>query len=339
MKPKSFTSIFLASSIFILLSIFSFTILVDPYDTTGINILHIKHKLTRDARLQKINRIKELKQIDNLILGSSRSERLNPATVNRLLGGYTYSFGMGGANIEDALALILYLEKEKKIPKNIILCIDFASFSESMKTSEGFYRIRELNFLNTHAPKRDYAAKLFSVDAFRASVKTFKIHLKNIEPNSYTDENGFLRSREATPSGNKEKIQKVANYYYANYYKSGNMKLSEIRLNYLKNIIEISNKNHVQLYVMLTPEYVQLYDMIQNNTKLFQKLNTFKQYVSSITPYYDAMNINEKTTNPNNFEDAVHYNEKMGDLLLIELLKTNKMNKTISKVRKAKNEI
>jgi hypothetical protein len=111
MTYKRFSHIFLYSSIIVLFIIFSFNLVVDPYEVTGVNLLNIKHKLTRNGRLQKINRIKELKTIDNLILGSSRSERLNPQYLSKLLGGYTYTFGIGGANIEEAD--YLYISKNK----------------------------------------------------------------------------------------------------------------------------------------------------------------------------------------------------------------------------------
>lgn len=320
MNHKTFSRIFLAAAFSLLLGIFSFTLLVDPYDVTGINLLHIEHKLTRDGRLQKINRIKELKSIDNLILGSSRSERLNPETVNKLIGGYTYTFGIGGAGIEDALGLLLYLEKEQKLPRNIILCLDFVSFGEG-RPSEGFYKIPEINFLNTQNSNQNYAAKLFSIDALRASVKTFEIHRKHIQPNSYIDQNGFLKSEETTPSGDMESIRKVADYYYNFNYKKGDMQFSKERFEYLKRIVRMSKKHHIKLYIMLTPEHAQLYRMIENNPKLLHKLNDIKQKLLTITPYYDAMVLNEKTMDSKNFEDAVHYNEKMGDLLLNELLK------------------
>lgn len=321
MKPKSFSRIFLATSLSLLLIIFGFNLLIDPYDITGFNLLNIQHKLTRDGRLQKINRIKELKSIDNLILGSSRSERLNPQTVTKLLGGYTYTFGIGGANVEDALGLLLYLEKENKLPNNIILCIDFAAFSKDIKPSDGFYKIPEINFLNSNNTKKNYPAKLFSIDALRASSKTFKVHLKHIEPDSYIDQNGFLRSKKETPSGNMESIRKVADEYYAYSYKEGKIEFSQERFNYLKHIVGLAYHHNIQLHVMLTPIHIYLYQKIQNNPMLSQKLAYFKTKVQTITPYYDAMVINEYTKNDNNFEDAVHYNEVMGNYLLYELLK------------------
>lgn len=301
-----------------LLTIGGFNIIVDPYDVTRINLLHIEHKLVRDGRAQKINQLKNLKVIDNLILGSSRSERLNPSTVSRFIGGYTYTFGMGGASIEDALGVLLFLQKENKFPKNIILCVDFSMFGES-KPSVEFYNSPEINFLATKPPKVDYPSKLFSIDATRASIKTLKFHLKKREPDSYIDDHGYLRSKHETPSGDQEKIQKVAQYYYDFNYKAGNIVFSKERFHYLKQIVALANKHNSRLYVMLTPVHKNLYTMIDKNEKLSEKLVSFKQQLSSITPFYDAMILNSETMKESNFEDAVHYNEKMGDYLLQQL--------------------
>lgn len=329
MRNKTFTSLFLLGTSGLLIIILSFNCLVDPYDITGINLLKIKHKLTRDGRLQKINQIKELTSIDNLILGSSRSERLNPKTVSELLGGYTYTFGIGGANLEDALGLLLYLEKKDKLPKNIILCVDFEAFSKDLKTSEGFYRIPEINFLQSQDNKPNYAAKLFSIDALRASIKTFKIHFKGTEPDSYIDENGFLRSKNSVPSGDIERIRKVANEYYNYSDKKGEITFGEERFNYLKRIVALSKRYQIMLYVMLTPEHIELYKKIQKNPELAEKLQFVKSKLLTITPYYDAMVLNEETASDDNFEDAVHYNERMGDKLLIQTIKNQ--NSTLSK--------
>ena len=56
------------------------------------------------------------------------------------------------------------------------------------------------------------------------------------------------------------------------------------------------------------------------NEMLYKKLVYFKSRILKITPYYDAMVLNEATKNRNNFTDAVHTNELMGDILLENLL-------------------
>jgi hypothetical protein len=326
MKPAFFIRYFIIGSTFAILLILSLNLLTDPYNVTSFNILNIKHKLVRDGRVQKISRIKELKQIDNLILGSSRSEQLNPTTVDHLLGGYTYTFGIGGASVEDALGLLLYLERENKLPKNIILCLDFTMFADG-KPSESFYEIPELNFLGQQNTRPNYAAKLFSIDATRASVKTLKAHFKKTGPDSYISNNGFLISHNKTQLGNIENIKKLAHQYYTINYKSGDMELSSERFEYIKRIISLSQKHDMHLYIMLTPVHAYLYKKIDENPKLSNTLQKFKKQLSSMTTYYDTMTINPYTTNDLYFEDAVHYSEELGDLLLHDLIKTTPSKK------------
>lgn len=321
MKAPQFIRYFLIVSSTLLFLILGFNLLIDPYEVTGKNLLKINQKLVRDGRVQKLNRIKELDHIDNLILGSSRSEKLNPDTVNRLLGGYTYTFGIGGANVEDALGLLLYLERENKLPKHVILCLDFTMFGAG-KPAQSFYEIPELNFLGQHDTQQNYAAKLFSIDATRASMKTLKAHLKKTESDSYIGENGFVFSREQNTPGNIESIKKLAHQYYTVNYRSGEMTLSEERFGYLQRIVEISQKHEITLHVMLTPVHSHLFSMIQNNPKLARTLSQFKQTLKHITPYYDTMILSPETMNDNNFDDAVHYTEEMGDHFLKNLLNT-----------------
>ena len=98
----------------------SLNYVVDPFGITDNNFLNIKYKFARDDRTEKVERIRKIKQINNLILGSSRSEHINPSLLSEYFGGYSYNFGVGGGNSADALGFLLYLESQKKLPENIL---------------------------------------------------------------------------------------------------------------------------------------------------------------------------------------------------------------------------
>ena len=68
--------------------VISFNFIIDPYNVTKYNFLDIEHKLIKDYRMFKINQIKSFDSIDNLILGSSRSESLNPKLLDEYFGGF-----------------------------------------------------------------------------------------------------------------------------------------------------------------------------------------------------------------------------------------------------------
>jgi hypothetical protein len=108
---KAFIKRFLVLVLLLLICILAFNLSIDPYNKYGINVFNIKHKLTRDDREFKISQINSMDKIDNLIIGSSRSQTLNPEILTQSLGGVSYNFGVGGGKIEDFLGLLLYLEK------------------------------------------------------------------------------------------------------------------------------------------------------------------------------------------------------------------------------------
>lgn len=312
---KLFVTKFISWLLSLLMIALTFNIIIDPYNVTNYNMLNIEHKFIRDNRLFKINQIKELEQIDNLILGSSRSEGLNPKLLDEYLGGFTYSFSIGGANIEDHLGILLYLEKIDKIPKNILLCLDFGAFSKDLPTPSGFYKIPELNFLNTNS-SNDALYKLLSIDAIRASFKTLKNHIKSKQPDSYIDEQGFLVRTTKDISNNLMEINKLTEQYYNFTYKKGKMVLSEKRFEYLKQIVEISNRYHISLKIMLTPVHTRLFNKIIDDDQLVRTFINFKSTLHDIHEFYDFMIDDDFNTNDSNFEDAVHYTEEYGNLLI-----------------------
>ena len=106
---------------------------------------------------------------------------------------------------------------------------------------------------------QNYTAKLFSLDAFRNAIGTMQVHIKHIEPDAYINDNGFLISQHQTPSGDINSIHKIANEYYTLNYKEGKIEFSETRFQYLKQIVSLAKLYNINLYVMLTPVHIHLY--------------------------------------------------------------------------------
>jgi len=181
--------------VFIITFIFSFVIIVvnyiiDPYNVTGYNILNIKYKFARDDRSEKLAHFKVLPKFDNILIGSSRVYSINPRVVSKILGGTTYNFGVGTATVEDHLGILKYLIKEHKVPKNIIIGVDFYTFNPEVPPNGYFIKNKELNFLSYGDYHEDILAKLFSIDAFRASVKTIIT-------------NGFVKNKKPITTNNR----------------------------------------------------------------------------------------------------------------------------------------
>jgi len=164
-----FVNIFLIS---VFITLFNF--IVDPYNITNYNLLDIKYKFARDDRTEKVNYFQRLPQFDNIMIGSSRVYSINPLIVSKYLGGNTYNFGVGTATVEDHLGILKYLIRIKKIPKNIILGVDFYTFNPNIPPNSYFLRNKELNFLSYTVFEENIFSKIFSHDALKGSVKTLK---------------------------------------------------------------------------------------------------------------------------------------------------------------------
>lgn len=297
-------------------SILFLNLIIDPFNITGTNLLNIKYKYARDDRTEKIERIKQIESIQNLILGSSRAQHLDPKLMSKHFGGYTYNFGVGGGTTAEALGLLLYLESIDKLPKNVLLVLDFSSFGgDSYHPS--FLKIPELNFLNQNVESSNQFAKFLSIDSLRASFKTLKAHIKGTSPKSYFNQEGLMISLQTHEVNDiNKKIKELAHKYYILAYGNGNIKISQTKLNYLKDIIRVCHKHNTSLHVTLSPVYQDQLALIEKNPKLANQLREFKSDLSSITKFCDAMRDNKYTRDIKLFEDSVHYTKEYGDLYL-----------------------
>ncbi len=319
MTYKKFILLFFLFPFLLIGTIFSLNLIIDPFGITNYNILHIKHKMARDDRTEKVERIKKIPKIDNLILGSSRSQHLDPAILTQYFGGYTYNFGVGGGNSADALGILLYLESKNKLPKNILLALDFSTFlGDGLAPS--FYKLPELNFLNKQMKEESQIGKFLSIDAVRASFKTIKAHLLHTVPNSYFNEEGFMISNKPKIA-DRETIEKLSVTYVENIYQNGNFTISKARLDNVQSIVNLCREHHIHLTVTLTPVSYAQYSLIKKNKILDEKIQDFKIRFAHITPFYDAMIDNKYINDIGNFQDNVHTNEKYGAMYMASIYK------------------
>ncbi|MBD3824932.1 MAG: hypothetical protein IE916_10565 [Epsilonproteobacteria bacterium] len=320
MSYKRFIFYFFLYPFLLIGTLFSLNCVIDPLGITDHNLLNIKYKFARDDRVEKVERIKKIPQIDNLILGSSRSQHIDPKILGEYFGGVSYNFGVGGGNTADALGILLYLQKSHKLPKHTLLTLDFSTFfGDALHPT--FYKLPELNFYDSNMKEPSQVAKLLSIDAVRASFKTLKAHIKGTIPNTYFDESGFMVSRVIKEIDPKI-IDEQSHTYVNNIYANNGSNISDERLRNLAAIVDLCRQNGIDLRVTLTPLFFTQYELIQKNTLLARNLELFKERLAAITPFYDAMVVNEYIKEYGYFEENVHTNEKYGKLYLEAIYKS-----------------
>jgi hypothetical protein len=297
--------------------IFTFNLSIDPYNKYGINVFNIEYKLTRDDRGFKIGQINAIPRIDNLIIGSSRAQTLNPEILTQSLGGISYNFGVGGGKIEDFLGLILYLKKENKLPRNILLALDFNGFNSNNELHDNFLNSKELNFLNQQVNLFEITHFL-SVDTIRSSFKTLKAHLKKEKPTHYFNSYGLIVGPHQIAE--EKHVQELSENYFQTQYTDGNYKIDEKRLLWYQQFLEIIKTHNISLKVILTPIYDYQYKLIQKNQELKNTYKDFLDKISSLYPFYNLMENESYRTNLSYFVDNVHYKESLGDKILKSIL-------------------
>lgn len=315
-----FLMVFSLSSIILLTNF-----VVDPYNITKYNLLNIKYKFARDDRTEKTNYFATLEVFDNIMIGSSRVYSINPQKVTEYLGGTTYNFGVGTATVEDHLGVLLYLQKEKKLPKNIILGIDFYTFNPDIPPNKYFLKNKTLNFLSYSNVDESYLSKFFSLDAFRASIKTLSNHLKSKDTRSRFDTNGWCgnyedyekRDIEVDLVQAKKEIQQEIPLLYSNLkYKS----IDQKRVAYYDRIKSICQKNNINLYIFTTPLHPHLLQILQENKNTANALEELINYLSTFDHFYNTYTDKEFYNDIRNFHGATHTSTNAGDTLMQQLL-------------------
>lgn len=327
-KPKRWIKKALVFLFIAIVFIFSFNYIVDPYNITKYNLLKIEHKFARDDRVEKVNYFKTLPRFDNILIGSSRVYTINPQTVSKILGGTTYNFGVGTATVEDHLGTLLYLQRLNKLPKRLIVGVDFYTFNKDIAPNSYFLANEELNFLSySQDLDSNYWAKFLSFDAFRASFKTFKNHIKKSNEVPRFDKNGWnqnyidssKRDLEAEIVVIQAEIDKNRNLYSNYEYK----KIDSKRIKYYEKIKGIAKANNIELYIFVTPLHPILVKILKQNPTQYA-LNQLERYFSSYDNFINFIGHDKFSKNLYNFHGATHTTSDGGDEMMKILLKKDK---------------
>lgn len=321
MHVKQYLRLLFILSALIAFLLFSLNYIVDPFDKNGYNPLHIKHKLLRNDHLQKLTLAKKFSSIDNLILGSSRAQRMDAQILSNRFGGTSFNFSVASAGLEDHLGIILWLEKMKKMPKNLILTLDFSYFNDHVPLTHEFLQAKALNFLKATQEEKNSFYSYFSLQTTRASVKTLKAFIKGTLPNhSFRADGTMVDTHPFDRKNFYQKMSREVKKYLIYNYSKGNYLFSQKRFGYFKRILSIAKKHHTRVYIMLTPVYSELYKHIDQSVTLSKALNEVKKRLKQLPNFYDAMLKTKETADPLNFQDAVHTSTAYGNQLLKRLL-------------------
>ena len=327
MTYKRWTLYYFTIPLVTITAIFTFNFIIDPYSMTKYNLLEIPNKFARDDRVEKVVKLKSSPAFDNIVLGSSRVYSSNPLMVSKYLGGSTYNAGVGTARVEDDLGFILLLQRLNKLPKNIIIGLDFYSFNEELETNKYFLKNEDLNFLKKGLSQKSYLANFLSLDALRASYKTLSNFIKHPEAKPRFDKNGASHNASQIFSLEPSKEDKNKKEFSAKeiqqelqFVKTINYtQISQKRLEYLQRIVTIAKENNIKLYLYITPLYGELLSKIQEDTALSKQLELFKESIKEMHPLYTFTQHNSIIDAREYFNNPTHMTPVGNNLLYVKI--------------------
>lgn len=194
---RRFVATFLTALATLLLLITGVTFLVDARGYFGVGVFEPVVVADRD---RKAAAFADLDRSPNtLILGSSRSFKLDPALVEALGGGTAFNFAVSGAHAEDYLAVLRFaLERSGGELHRLIIGVDERAFAQRQGLNPSLI---DSHALRPYAPGRrrldigDLGARLLSVETLRVTFRSLRHALGEAREEAFEfGPDGFLES-------------------------------------------------------------------------------------------------------------------------------------------------
>ncbi|PWA11780.1 hypothetical protein DCC39_09060 [Pueribacillus theae] len=263
---------------------------------------------------------------DVLILGSSRSMKLDPDFIKKKTGLTSFNAGVNSAQAEDYYVMLRYALEDLKVkPKIILLGIDVEAFHNTAPIDE---RLLFNNTLAKYLKKEDKVSlkdkltALLSYDETAGTVRSLYYAATDYpDPSTSYDKNGFLhyskKEDKVTEDNYDAKIEDYIEKYRDRF--KGYTRLSENRQEYFTDFLRIAKENDIEVVSFITTLHDDLindlrktrgYDEISQklvaylndleaeyNNFTFENFDRVKKYDGSLTAFYDGAHIQEKNAN------------------------------------------
>lgn len=267
-----------------------------------------------------------------LILGSSRSMKIDPVLVERLSGLRAFNASVESAMAEDDYAMLRYAVEDAGIqPRIVLIGIDVEALHDQRKISDNPTPHPELDKylgLDRSSIGRD-AAALLTADQTSYSLQSIRQTLAHDAPSSRTrfDDNGYLHyvkweaERASGHYDYESKFRKSVGEYQGRFgqYKS----VSKPRLRYLKAAIDYCHARHIGVRLFITPlsprlaEHLRPYGYFDRSREVARDVATLLQPGDGFHDFSDVASFGGSA---DHFYDGAHMDEQNAALLTERLL-------------------
>ncbi len=258
----------------------------------------------------------------NLMLGSSKIGVMDNHVVEDYLGGKTFNMDQPTPVMPIQFDAFMYAVHYNDV-KNLIFAVDFLSFNKNLKLNRDYVELKEKVRAYEHFNNIDL---YLNTDTLEKSIEVIKNNLSgtakkklHFYPNGMREYADYI---EAYKEGTFD-LQKNINKHLKLYFdpKKGiysNYEYSDDFMALVKKIVEYCKINDINLYVYISPIYVEHFHAIKESG-LLDEFERFKRDLVKITDYLDFTGANSITNNKNNYWDSSHLRVDKTEIVMAKL--------------------
>lgn len=330
-----FLAVFGATAACVLVLIAAANFLVNPLDLYP---PHLFEPAVRSSRVTKVRLIRDAGEIrpEAIVLGSSRSMQVAPATITRLTGLRAFNFANDSALAEDYYAALRFLVEDARItPRLLIIGVDVEAFHNRVAPDERLLAIpalsKYLQYGEAARAQVDLLRRLVSrqqTQATARSVVRASLRRDRTPVLWHFEEDGYLRyddlERERADGrfSLDRHIQDSVVEYLSRF--AGFSALSDRRKAYFTATLEYARSRRIPTIIFLTPLHPTLIHALQprdydSRAREASAFLTEAARASGAT-YVDLSTIDRFGGNPHAFWDGGHMDPVNMDLMTHRLL-------------------
>ncbi len=246
--------------------------LVNP---TGVFPYELLRPLVNPVRARKVQLLDEQldTHFDNVVLGSSRTFKVEPGRVSYWLGGETFNFGVNSGRPEDYYAALKHMLDRGFRPQRVVLGVDVEAFHNAAPIDSRLAGVlplaSKLRWVDRAPALAEGLKESLSARNLQLSLRSIGYALREYPParqGSVTDR-GFeiVRSRDAKIRRGKydlaAKIEEDRDKYLGRF--DGYTGVARWRVRYFERLLELCAAHKIELYVYITPLHPEIVALLR----------------------------------------------------------------------------
>jgi hypothetical protein len=284
--------------------------IIDPVGINNTFDIGLRKDVALAYRTQQYVELNKI-QPNTIILGGSRVHYLNTKDIEKYTQDKVYNLGLPFGTLEEQYYFLKHSLENFPIT-NVLIGLNFYTFDDNFKENNSDFNkaIFEKNFNAIYQIKHYLEIPLFN-------------YLKYVIPNNDRNlyyENGaitFYHQEQVIKNNDKSHMWESTINHYKNIYENYNV-LGISNIEYYKKMVELCKKYNINLKVFTTAVHYSQLKLIEE-TNTLDLLNTWKNELAKIFPFWDFMYENSVTSNEDYYIDSSHIKQEFGYLYFAKI--------------------